>query len=99
MLRMIRELEAAAGAARRRPAASVGVGVSAQADPAKLPGLVRGELDWIVMKRARQRPWPTIRHGGRIGEGCGAALRGGAVRRPPTLGYRLRKVLRRNRAR
>ena len=72
---------------------------SGSMEPAKLTKLVRGELDWIVMKaleKDRNRRYETAN---------GLAL---DVQRyladepveacPPTVGYRLRKFVRRNKA-
>ncbi len=71
-----------------------------QTEPAKLTKLVRGEIDWIVMKaleKDRNRRYETAN-----------ALAGDIQRyladeeveaRPPTPGYRLRKLVRRNRGR
>ncbi len=75
--------------------------VSAQrgTDPGKLPGLVRGELDWIVMKcleKDRNRRYETANG---LARDVQYFLAGGTVEAcPPTLGYRLRKLYRRNRA-
>jgi serine/threonine protein kinase/tetratricopeptide (TPR) repeat protein len=67
-------------------------------DPKRLSGLVRGELDWIVMKaleKDRSRRYETA-------SGLAADVRrhlaGEAVLAvPPSAGYRLRKFARRNR--
>ena len=75
--------------------------VSAQrgSDPGKLAGVVRGELDWIVMKcleKDRNRRYETASGLARDVE---RFLEGDSVEAcPPTLGYRLRKLYRRNRA-
>ncbi|MGE3780745.1 MAG: protein kinase, partial [Pirellulaceae bacterium] len=71
---------------------------SRQVDPAQLPRLVRGELDWIVMKaldKDRARRYETANG---LAKDVQRYLAGDAVEAcPPTLGYRLRKVYRRNR--
>ena len=75
--------------------------VSAQrgTDPGKLPGLVRGELDWIVMRcleKDRNRRYETASG---LARDVQRFLEGDSVEAcPPTLGYRLRKLYRRNRA-
>jgi len=75
--------------------------VSAQrgTDPGKLAGLVRGELDWIVMKcleKDRNRRYETANG---LARDIQRFLEGETVEAcPPTLGYRLRKLYRRNRA-
>jgi tetratricopeptide (TPR) repeat protein len=72
---------------------------SRQVDAAKLPGLVRGELDWIVMKaldKDRSRRYETANG---LSKDVQRYLKGDAVEAcPPTLGYRLQKVYRKNRA-
>jgi serine/threonine protein kinase/Flp pilus assembly protein TadD len=68
-------------------------------EPRKLSGLVRGELDWIVMKaleKDRARRYETA-------EGLAADLRRylddePVLACPPSAGYRLRKFARRNKA-
>jgi len=75
--------------------------VSAQrgTDPGKLPGLVRGELDWIVMRcleKDRNRRYETANG---LARDVQRFLEGDSVEAcPPTLGYQLRKLYRRNRA-
>ncbi len=70
---------------------------SRQVDPAQLRRLVRGELDWIVMKaleKDRSRRYETANG---LAKDVQRYLAGDAVEAcPPTLGYRLRKVYRRN---
>jgi hypothetical protein len=72
---------------------------SRQADPAQLHRLVRGELDWIVMKaldKDRSRRYETAIG---LAKDVQRYLAGETVEAcPPTLGYRLRKAYRRNRA-
>jgi serine/threonine protein kinase/tetratricopeptide (TPR) repeat protein len=68
-----------------------------QTEPAKLTRLVRGELDWIVMKaleKDRNRRYETA-------DGFGKDIERYLVNEPvqacpPSTGYRLRKFLRRN---
>jgi serine/threonine protein kinase/WD40 repeat protein len=75
--------------------------VSAQrgTDPGRLAGLIRGELDWIVMKcleKDRNRRYETASG---LARDLQRFLEGGTVEAcPPTFGYRLRKLYRRNRA-
>jgi len=70
---------------------------SRQVEAAKLPGLVRGELDWIVMKaleKDRTRRYDTANG---LAKDVQRYLKGDTVEAcPPSLGYRLRKVYRRN---
>jgi serine/threonine protein kinase/WD40 repeat protein len=68
-------------------------------EPGKLAGLVRGELDWIVMKcleKDRNRRYDTANG---LAKDIQRYLAGDAVEAcPPTLGYRLRKLARRYKA-
>jgi serine/threonine protein kinase/WD40 repeat protein len=71
---------------------------SRQVEPAQLQRLIRGELDWIVMKaldKDRARRYETANG---LAKDIQRYLSGDTVEAcPPTLGYRLRKVYRRNR--
>ncbi|MCI0456598.1 MAG: tetratricopeptide repeat protein, partial [Gemmataceae bacterium] len=100
MLRVIREQEPQRPSARLNTAEGLpALAANRGTEPAKLTRLVRGELDWIVMKaldKDRSRRYETAN---------GFAL---DVQRyladepvlacPPSRGYRLRKFVRRNRA-
>ena len=67
-------------------------------EPAKLTKLVRGELDWIVMKRWR-RTAPPLRDGQRPGDRPAAYLDDEPVQAcPPSAWYRFRKFARRHKA-
>ncbi len=70
---------------------------SRQVEAAKLPGLVRGELDWIVMKaleKDRSRRYDTANG---LARDVQRYLKGDTVEAcPPSVGYRLRKAYRRN---
>lgn len=72
---------------------------SRQVDAAKLPGLIRGELDWIVMKaldKERTRRYETASGFARDVQ---RYLQGDAVEAcPPTFRYRLTKAYRQHRA-
>jgi serine/threonine protein kinase/tetratricopeptide (TPR) repeat protein len=99
MLRMIREEEPPKPSTRLSTnEGRASIAANRSMEPAKLSGLVRGELDWIVMKaleKDRNRRYETAN---------GFAL---DVQRyladepvlacPPSAGYRLRKCVRRNR--
>jgi eukaryotic-like serine/threonine-protein kinase len=69
-----------------------------QAEPKRLTGLVRGELDWIVMKaleKDRNRRYETANG---LAMDVHRHLAGEAVQAvPPSAAYRLRKAFRRNR--
>jgi serine/threonine protein kinase/formylglycine-generating enzyme required for sulfatase activity/dienelactone hydrolase len=70
-----------------------------QSEPARLTKLVRGELDWIVMKaieKDRSRRYETANA---FGNDIQRFLAGEAVLAvPPSAGYRLRKFVRRHKA-
>ena len=99
--RIIREEEPPRPSTRLSSLGPTLTDVSAQrgTDPGKLAGVVRGELDWIVMKcleKDRNRRYETANGLARDSQ---RFLEGDAVEAcPPTLGYRLRKFYRRNRA-
>jgi serine/threonine protein kinase len=100
LLRIIREEEAPMPSARLSGSGEALAVLSAQrrADPAKLPGLVRGELDWIVMKaleKDRARRYQTA-------NGLARDLQRYFANEPveagpSSAGYRLRKLARRYR--
>jgi non-specific serine/threonine protein kinase/serine/threonine-protein kinase len=75
------------------------VSANRQTGPEKLAGLVRGELDWIVMRcleKDRNRRYESANG---LAKDMQRYLAGDAVEAcPPTLGYRLRKAYRKNRA-
>jgi serine/threonine protein kinase/WD40 repeat protein len=99
--RIIREEEPPRPSTRLSSLGPTLTNVSAQrgTDPGKLPGLVRGELDWIVMRcleKDRNRRYETASG---LARDVQRFLEGDSVEAcPPTLGYRLRKLYRRNRA-
>jgi len=74
------------------------VAAARKTDPAKLSSVVRGELDWIVMKcleKDRSRRYETANG---LARDVQRYLAGDAVEAcPPTLGYRLRKFYRKHR--
>ncbi|MEZ5962309.1 MAG: protein kinase [Planctomycetota bacterium] len=88
-----------------RPSARVATDTSGdvarqRAMPArKLASRLRGDLDWIVLMalaRARHDRYRSVQH---LASDIGRHLRGEPVHAgPPTLGYRLRKFLRRHRS-
>lgn len=99
MCRLIREQEPPRPSTRLSSSDSLpGLAVRRHAEPAKLTRLVRGELDWIVMKaleKDRNRRYETANglamdvHRYLAGEAVLAA--------PPSKIYRLQKFIRRNR--
>jgi WD40 repeat protein len=100
LLRLIREEEPPMPSARLSGSGEALAVLAAQrrVDPAKLPGLVRGELDWIVMKaleKDRARRYETANA---LARDLMRYLADQPVEAcPPSLGYRLTKYARRNR--
>jgi serine/threonine protein kinase/tetratricopeptide (TPR) repeat protein len=101
LLRVVREVEPPRPSTRLSESRDTLPTVSAQrqTEPGKLTRLVRGELDWIVMKaleKDRNRRYDTANGLARDVE---RYLRDEPVLAcPPSAGYRLRKFARRNRA-
>jgi WD40 repeat protein/serine/threonine protein kinase len=99
MKRLIREEEPPKPSTRLSSAATLpSLAASRQIEPAQLARLIRGELDWIVMKaleKDRTRRYETATG---LAKDVQRYLAGDAVEAcPPTLGYWLRKAYRRNR--
>ncbi len=98
--RIIREVDPPAPSTRlsQNTETIAGVAASRQSEPKKLGTIVRGELDWIVMKaleKDRQRRYETA-------NGLAADVRRylsgeAVVAAPPGAGYRLKKFVRRHR--
>src|SRR5205823_5312732 len=99
VLRMIREVEAPRPSTRLSESGAALASISAQRhmEPAKLTRLVRGELDWIVMKcleKDRNRRYETANG---FAKDLQRYLADEPVQAcPPSAGYRLRKLIRRN---
>src|SRR6476620_8453000 len=101
ILRMIKEDEPPRPSTRLSDSGEALASISAQRhmEPAKLTKLVRGELDWIVMKcleKDRNRRYETA-------NGFAADVQRyladePVLACPPSAGYRLRKFARRNKA-
>ena len=99
MLRVIREVEPPTPSSRISTSESLpSLAANRHVEPARLSRLVRGELDWIVMKAlAKER---ERRYASAIGlaDDLERYLNHEAVSAgPPTAAYRLRKFVRRNR--
>src|SRR5262249_43551634 len=99
VLRVIREEEPPTPSMRLSSTDEVpSISAQRQIEPAKLTKLVRGELDWIVMKaleKDRNRRYETANT---LAEDLQRYLADEPVRAcPPSPGYRLRKFVRRNR--
>jgi WD40 repeat protein/serine/threonine protein kinase len=101
LLRMIREVEPPKPSTRLGESKDTLPSVSAQrqTEPARLARLVRGELDWIVMKsleKDRNRRYETANA---FAADVGRYLRDEPVQAcPPSLWYRFRKSARKNKA-
>jgi eukaryotic-like serine/threonine-protein kinase len=99
ILRMIREEEPPSPSTRLSESGEALASISAQRhmEPAKLTKLVRGELDWIVMKtleKDRNRRYETVSG---FAADVQRYLNDEPVQAcPPSAGYRLRKFVRRN---
>ena len=99
MLRMIREVEPPKPSTRLSSSEELpAIAARRKLEPSKLTRLVRGELDWIVMKcleKERGRRYDTANG---LARDLERYLRDEPVLAgPPTAAYRLRKLLRRNR--
>jgi WD40 repeat protein/serine/threonine protein kinase len=101
ILRMIKEDEPPRPSTRLSDSGEALASISAQRhmDPAKLTKLVRGELDWIVMKaleKDRNRRYETV---SAFAADVQRYLNDEAVQAcPPSVWYRFRKFARRNKA-
>jgi tetratricopeptide (TPR) repeat protein len=99
--RIIREEEPPKPSTRvsTRDAATTAASVNRRIDPWRLRQVIRGELDWIVMKcleKDRNRRYDTANG---LALDLGRYLKNEQVHAcPPTLAYRLRKFTRRHRA-
>jgi hypothetical protein len=98
-LRLIKEEEPQRPSARLSGSRSLpSVAAQRQLEPVKLMKLVRGELDWIVMKcleKDRSRRYDTPLN---LAQAVERYLADEVVQaRPPSAGYRLRKFARKNR--
>ena len=99
--RIIREVEPPKPSARltRSPTTIAGVAARRSTEPRKLGTIIRGELDWIVMKaleKDRMRRYETANG---LAMDIRRHLAGEAVvAAPPGAAYRLKKFVRRNRA-
>jgi tetratricopeptide (TPR) repeat protein/serine/threonine protein kinase len=101
VLRTIREEEPPRPSTRLSSSETLpAIAAARQTEPAQLTRLVRGELDWIVMKaleKDRGRRYETAND---LARDVGRYLRDEPVLSgPPSAAYRLRKFVRRNKAR
>jgi serine/threonine protein kinase len=100
LLRLIREEEPPRPSTRLSTSKSSLPAISArrQTEPAQLPRLVRGELDWIVMKALEKDRGRRYETANSLARDVERYLRDESVEAcPPSAGYRLRKLARRYR--
>ena len=101
VLRLVREEESPRPSTRlSTDAALPSIAANRGTEPSKLSGLLRGELDWVVMKaieKDRSRRYETANG---LARDVQRYLADEVVEaRPPTVGYRVRKFARRNKGR
>jgi eukaryotic-like serine/threonine-protein kinase len=99
LLRMVREEEPPRPSARLSTSeARASIAAVRQTDPDRLSKLMRGELDWIVMKALEKDRGRRYETANGFAQDVQRYLTGEAVlAHPPSPAYRLRKALRRNR--
>src|SRR3989442_16029985 len=98
---MIREEEPQKPSTRLSDSSETLASISAQRhmEPAKLTKLVRGELDWIVMKALEKDRNRRYESASALAADVQRYLNDEAVQAcPPSAGYRFRKFARRNKA-
>ncbi len=99
MRRILREEEPARPSTRISTLGLAANTVSAnrQSEPRKLSRLVRGELDWVVMRALEKDRTRRYESASAFAQDVGRYLHDEPVQAcPPSLGYRLRKVVRRH---
>jgi serine/threonine protein kinase/WD40 repeat protein len=100
MLRMIRETEPDRPSLRLSHSHDTLASISAQrrTEPAKLGALLKGELDWLVMKALEKDRTRRYETASSLARDIERYLNDETVEAcPPSMGYRLSKVLRRHR--
>ena len=98
IMRVIREVEPPRPSMKLSTAEGLpSIAASRGMEPKKLAGLVRGELDWIVMKALEKDRIRRYESANGFATDVQRYLAGEAVQaHPPSAGYRLRKFVRRN---
>ncbi len=98
MLRIIREEEPPKPSQRLTSSGSLpSIAANRHVEPARLSNLVRGELDWIVMKSLEKDRTRRYETADKLAEDVEHYLKDEAVAAcPPSTGYRFRKFARRN---
>ncbi len=80
--------------------AKASIAATRGSEPAKLTALIKGELDWIVMKALEKDRTRRYESATGLAKDVQRYLANEIVEaRPPTFGYRFRKIVRRNKAR
>ena len=99
VLRIVREVEAPRPSARLSTADAVAsLSADRGTDPKKLTGLLRNELDWIVVKALEKDRTRRYESANGFAADVQRYLCGEAVQAvPPSFGYRVKKAYRRNR--
>ena len=100
MLRMIRETEAPRPSTRLTQSAELpAISANRNSAPQKLGALMKGELDWIVMKALEKDRTRRYSSASELGDDIQRHLDNEPVEAcPPSAAYRLSKFVRRNRA-
>ena len=95
---VVREVEPPRPSAKLSTSSALSLAANRGVEPAKLLEADAGELDWVVMKAAREGP--GARTAGELARDVQRYLADEVVEaRPPTLGYRMQKIARRNKGR
>jgi eukaryotic-like serine/threonine-protein kinase len=100
VLRLIREEEPPRPSTRLSSSQTLpSIAAARKIEPTQLGRIVRGELDWIVMKSLEKDRARRYESANSLAKDIDRYLKGDAVEAcPPTLGYRLRKAYRKNKA-
>lgn len=99
VLRIVREVDAPRPSQKLSTTAMLAsIAANRGTEPAKLPALVRGELDWIVLKALEKDRGRRYESANGLAADINRYLAGDSVEAcPPTWTYRLRKAYKRNR--
>ena len=99
VLRIVRDEEPPRPSARLSTSqARASIAATRQIDPVKLSELMKGEIDWIVMKALEKERTRRYESANSFADDVQRYLNGEQVQAvPPSLGYRMRKAYRKNR--
>jgi len=100
VLRIVREVDAPRPSLKLSATGTLAsIAANRGTEPTKLPALLRGELDWIVLKALEKDRGRRYESANGLAADVARYLAGDTVSAcPPTLAYRLKKVYRRYRA-